>query len=477
MAKAQTKTKADRSPLELLEKYERPGGSTIFTMFPHLTDAGNAERFAYYQKDESCFCDPWKRWLVWNELRWIPDNRNEILKRSKKILRELHHEIGSIRNDVQRAAIASHIAKSESDSKIRAFLHLAQGELPAVPDDFDRLPWELNVENGTIDLQTGERRKHNPGDMITKLANVAHNPDAECPHWLSFLDRIFGGNADLILFLQKAVGYSLTGDTREQCLFILYGSGANGKSTFLHPLRKMLSDYGQQTSIETFMIKRNDQIPNDLAALKGARFVSAVEAEQGRRLAESMVKQLTGGDRIAARFLHQEWFEFEPQFKIFLATNHKPIIRGSDLAIWRRIRLIPFTVTIEPEEQDRELPLKLEAELPGILNWALEGCKEWQESGLEMPEEVKAATDAYRSEMDVMSAFFDDCCCVEKNTMAKASDLYAGFVSWAERSGEYKLKQRAFGMQLTERGFDSIHQRDGNWWLGIGLREENAPCE
>ena len=461
----------ETSPFELLERFDRPIGSTSFAMFPHLTDAGNAERFAEQNRLDIRFCDPWKKWIIWDGTRWIIDNTNSILKLAKNSLRNLHFEIGGIKDDQKRAAIASHIAKSESDAKIRAFLHLAQSEIPAVPDEFDSDKWLLNLENGTINLRTGEKRPHNSKQMIMKQANVSYDPDAECPVWLSFLDRIFNGNEHLISFLQKAVGYSLTGDTREQCLFILYGSGANGKSTFLYPLRKMLNDYSQQTSIETFMVKRNDSIPNDLAALKGARFISAVEGEQGRRLAESLVKQLTGGDRIAARFLHAEWFEYEPQFKIFLATNHKPIIRGSDLAIWRRIRLIPFTETIEPEDQDKSLPLKLEQELPGILNWALEGCKQWLESDLKMPDEVKDATEKYRSEMDIISAFFEDKCKLEQNEMVNTTELYRAFAAWAEAGGEHKTTQRAFSAQMTERGFDSMHRMDGNWWIGISLNE------
>jgi putative DNA primase/helicase len=282
---------------------------------------------------------------------------------------------------------------------LSAWPAVSQG-YPVIPEHLDQDPWLFNVENGTIDLKTGELRPHERGALITKLAPVQYDREAECPTWWKFLMRIFNGNLALIEFLQKAVGYALTGSTREQCLFFLHGLGANGKSTLLEIIHTLLGDYAHRTSSETFLIKKSGGIPNDVAALRGARLVGAVEVESGRRLAEVLIKEMTGGDRISARFLHAEWFDFKPEFKIFLAANHKPVIRGTDHAIWRRIHLIPFNVQIPKPEQDRDLPEKLKAELPGILNWALEGCQMWQLYGLEPPAEVQAATQDYREEMD-----------------------------------------------------------------------------
>ena len=246
--------------------------------------------------------------------------------------------------------------------------------------------------------------------FITKLAPVNFEPDAACPRWLEFLSRIMDGNEQLIDFLQRAVGYALTGETSEQCLFIFYGSGANGKSTFLQTMSYVLGDYSMSTPTETLLVKRRGAIPNDVARLKGARFVIACEADAENRLAESLIKQMTGGDTISARFLHQEWFDFEPTHKVFFGTNHKPVIKGTDYAIWRRIRLVPFEITIPEGERDKNLPEKLKAEADGILAWAVQGCLVWQQQGLGVPEEVKAATDSYREEMDILGEFLKDRC-------------------------------------------------------------------
>jgi putative DNA primase/helicase len=274
-------------------------------------------------------------------------------------------------------------------------------------------------------------------------------------------------------FVQRAVGYSLTGNTREQVIFIAHGTGRNGKSTFTTTLLSLLGEYGQQTPTETLMVKRGDSIPNDLARLKGTRLVAAMESDEGRRLSEALIKQLSGGDRIPARFMRAEWFEFQPTFKIWLATNHKPVIRGTDLAIWRRIRLVPFTVTISEQEEDKQLGEKLQAEFPGILRWAVEGCLAWQQHGLGMPEAVKNATAGYREEMDVLGAWVAECCVIEPNAKAGAKELYASYTAWCEAGGERALSQRAFGLQLGERGFERYRGTGKkHMWRGIGLKSD-----
>jgi putative DNA primase/helicase len=270
------------------------------------------------------------------------------------------------------------------------------------------------------------------------------------------------------------VGYALTGITWEQVLFFLYGLGANGKSTFLEVIQTMLGDYATQTTSETFMLKRHGSpISNDVADLRGARFVSAVEIESGRRMAEVLIKQMTGGDRLKARFLYSEHFEFKPEFKIFLAANHKPVIQGTDTAIWRRIRLIPFTVQIPEIEQDRELPDKLKAELPGILNWAIEGCINWQNHGLTPPQAVQDATQNYRQEMDTLADFLAECCIMAPETSALAADLYKKYCGWAEENGEKKpFSQKVFGTALAERGFERTRAHGGKkLWKGIRVND------
>jgi putative DNA primase/helicase len=277
------------------------------------------------------------------------------------------------------------------------------------------------------------------------------------------------GRRELIHFLQKAIGYSLTGNTQEQCFFILYGTGANGKSTLLDTLLALLGSYAKQAAPDVLLSKSIDRHPTELADLMGARLVTAIETGEGRRLAENLVKQMTGGDRIKARFMRQDFFEFSPTFKLFLATNHKPQIRGTDYAIWRRIRLIPFTVTIPEEERDPTLPEKLRVELPGILAWAVRGCLAWQHEGLKPPAEVAHATEAYRTEMDVLAAFLADCCVVHRNARVKASELYHIYTQWCEDNGEHVENQRSFGMRLSERGFERCKVKGLGWWRGIGI--------
>jgi len=277
------------------------------------------------------------------------------------------------------------------------------------------------------------------------------------------------GNQNLITFLQRAVGYSLTGATSEQVLFFLYGTGANGKSTFLDIIYELFGNYASATPTSTLLSKAgSDTIPNDIARLKGVRFVSAVETEDGRRLAESVLKQITGDKRISARFMRGEWFDFKPECKLWLAANHKPVIRGTDDGIWRRIRLIPFTVSIPPEEQDRKLFEKLLTELPGILNWAMQGCVRWQREGLDLPLEVKTAIATYRAEMDTLSDFFAECCIVAPDATASAKELYLRYTFWCEENGERPERQKAFGMRLSERGFKRV-KNNITIWHGIGV--------
>jgi putative DNA primase/helicase len=357
-------------------------------------------------------------------------------------------------------------------------IRLATSEpgIPVLLEQLDADPWLFNVVNGTIDLRTGILRPARREDLITKLAPVIYDPDARCPTWERFLQQIMAGNTALITFLQRAIGYGLTGVTSEQVLLLLYGTGANGKSTFLEVLRALFGDYARQAEFATFLARTSDAVRNDLARLAGARFVTAVEAASGRRLDEALIKQLTGGDPITARFLYQEFFEFTPQFKLFLATNHKPVIRGTEHAIWRRIRLIPFEVTIPQAQQDRTLPDKLRAELPGILAWAVQGCLAWQRDGLPMPTEVHQATETYREEMDTFGLFLADYCIVDPTDptrRATTGELFDAYLTWCRQNGEhFQLTKTHFGMRLGERGLTPIRLGKERGWAGIALAPE-----
>jgi putative DNA primase/helicase len=440
----------------------------------HLTDLGNARRFVAQHGEDLRHCQIWGKWLFWTGSHWKRDDDGEVIRRTKVTALGMYEEAAKAGTEDARRAIALHATRTEAEGKLRAMSSLAESEpeVAITPLVFDNDPLLLNCVNGTIDLRTGRLRPHHREDYITRVIPVEYDPDALCPVWERTLAHVFPEKPDLVDFFQRAAGYSLSGLTSEQVVLILYGSGANGKSTLIETLRGVMGDYSRQIPAESLMIRRNDNgQSNDVANLKGARLVSAIECEEGRRLAESRIKALSGCDTIIARHLYSEFFEFKPEFKLWLATNHKPVIRGTDLAIWRRIRLIPFTVSFPPERQDRNLSQKLKAEFPGILAWAVRGCLEWQRNGLGNPEEVAEATACYRSEMDVLASFIQDRCIQGRNLEASAKDLYCAFSAWAEEAGEKKMNQRAFGLKIRERGFRQYHSRSGDRWLGLGLRE------
>ena len=441
----------------------------------NLTDMGNAERVAALHGRDLRHCHEFDRWYVWDGARFGEDRAGAIVARAKETVRSIYIEAAAADDRLQRKALAKHAQSSEQASRIAAMISLARSEpgIPVTSTQLDRDPWVLNVRNGVIDLRSGELRPHDRMQLITKLSDVEYDNTATCPRFLAFLDQIMGGNSALITFLQRAIGYSLTGTTIERLIFILYGEGKNGKSTFLEAIRAMLGDYALRTPTETLLVKRDQGIPNDVARLRGARFVTASETEEGQRLAESKIKDLTGGDVISARFMRGEFFDFLPTFKLWLSTNHKPVIRGTDRAIWDRIRLVPFVVRIPTDEQDKHLRDKLIAEAPGILAWAVQGCLDWQRDGLTEPSEVRAATDSYRAEMDVIGAFIEDACLVDPDTSETAGILYSAYHKWCEANGERAFTQTMFGRRLTERGFDAVQLgRDRKrTWIGISLRE------
>jgi len=440
----------------------------------HLTDLGNAERFIADHGNDVHYCDPWSKWLIWDGYRWQRDELCKAEDLAKTTVRRIpHKEAIGVVDDAARQAILKHAIASERAPRIRAILELARSEegIPVRPDSLDREAWLLNLRNGTLDLTSLKLRKQRRADLLTKLAPVDYDPDAQAPRWQTFLDEIFDGDQELIRFVQRAAGYSLTGDTSAQVFFLLHGPGENGKSTLLETLAHLLGDYAQQAPPDTFLDKRYHGIPNDVARLQGARFVTAVETGETRRLDESLVKQMTGGDRITARFLRAEFFEFTPLFKVWFATNHKPTIRGTDHAIWRRIRLIPFHVTIGPEDRDDTLKQKLAQELPGILNWALQGLEDYGYGDkLDPPAAVVEATAEYRSEEDTLGAFIGERCRVDRNARAASADLYHAYTTWCAENGERLETQTRFGRALADRGYDSYSDGGRRYRVGLELQ-------
>lgn len=443
------------------------------------TDMGNAERLIARHGHDIRYCHAWKRFVVWDGRRWKPDDTGEVTRRAKQTVRAIYAEAAAVVGDddeskALRRALAGWAVRSENRSRLEAMIALAASEhgVSVTPDELDRDPWKLTCLNGTLDLRTGHLHPHNRADMITRLAPVEYDPAATCPTFDAFLARIFANRRTVIDFVRKATGYSMTGDTSERAMFILHGTGANGKSTLVETLAAGLGDYALTTPAETLMVKRDSSIPNDVARLRGARFVTAAESEEGRRLAESLVKRLTGGtDQVSARFLHAEFFDFKPVGKYWLSTNHKPSIRGTDDAIWSRIRLIPFDVTIPPAEQDKRLPAKLKDELPGVFAWMVAGCLAWLRDGLDAPAEVAAASAAYRAEQDVLAGWLAECC--EQNADAWTS-ARAAFDSFKDYANDNRITQTEFGKRLREKEFAPKRQNNVRGWAGFELLDAEA---
>lgn len=453
----------------------RPTGTPTTTYVE--TDVGNAERLIALHGHDMRWVPRWKIWLVWDGRRWCRDETGEVERRAKSVVRAMLRGAAKQTGDGKKEAI-NHAMRSEGASRLRAMVELARSE-PGVAIDYralDQQPMQLAVRNGTLDLATGQLRPHDRAHLLTKLVDIAYEPDAQCPTWLDTLSVLFSGDQALISYMQRAVGYSITGDTREQVLHLCHGTGANGKSTLLDVLGHLVGEYGQQADFTTFLERRHDSGPrNDVARLAGARLVRSSEVGDHKKLNEGLVKSLTGGDTITARFLFSEDFEFVPQFKLWLAANHKPVIRGTDYAIWRRICLIPFEVTITPEQRDPKLPAKLRAELPGILSWAVEGCQMWLESGLRPPERVLSATADYKTESDVIAAFIGDCCEVGGSMTVAAGALYTAYKRWAEDNGEYAMTSTRFGRELTDRGYSITKVSSGKLRHGLKLAHEERP--
>lgn len=440
----------------------------------HLTDLGNAERLVARHGQDIRHNDRLGGWLTWDGRRWARNQYHErIVPLAIETVHSIYDDARTLRNAGEQAKakrLAQWAWKSESRSRIEAMLELAKAGhgIPVAPDAFDSDPWLLNCANGTLDLRTGQLREHRRGDMISRLADVDFEPHAGAPTWDAFLHRTMGGDTEMIRFLQCIAGYALTGSTREEVLFLLHGPTASGKTKFLEGLRAVLGDYAAQTSFTSFLATRqNESARNDLARLAGVRLVTAVESDDGARLAEAVVKQLTGGDTVAARFLYHEFFEFRPEFKLVLATNHRPVVRGTDNAIWRRIKLVPFPNSLPEVDRDRGLLDKLYAERPGILAWAVRGCQEWQANGLQVPARVQEETEAYRTEQDALGRFIEECCLLGDSARVQATALYDAYREWAGRDAE---SQRRFGAAMSAR-FRRVRLGNGSiWYQGIGLQ-------
>lgn len=440
----------------------------------NLTDLGNTERLVARFGEDLRFCNPWRTWLYWDGFRWAKDETGAAMRMAQKVARGIYKEaLNSDDEGFRKNGIAWGL-KSEAQARIAALLKLAESKedsMQLLPKCMDQNPWLLNAANGTINLKTGELQPHNRGDYLTQLAPTPFDPKAECPLWESTLRLFFAENQALIDYFNRLAGYSLCGLVRDHILPVCYGFGSNGKSTMLGTLLNVLGpEYAMKAPHDMLMAKRGDSHPTDVAGLFGKRLVVAIESEAGKRLNESLIKELTGGDIVTARRMREDFWSFTPTHTLMMATNHRPVIRGTDDGIWRRLRLVPFTVQVDGSKADATVPERLKAEHAGILAWMVRGCLAWQSEGLDAPTEVELATAAYKAEMDTLGTFIGECCTVLPSLKSKADDLYTCYKQWCDKAGENAENQRKFGTAMTERKFRR-YKNVVTWYEGIGIRD------
>ncbi|MFB8509228.1 phage/plasmid primase, P4 family [Enterococcus durans] len=443
-------------------------------------DTGNAERFMNVYGTLARYSYINKRFYYYDGKYWQTDNTGEIPKMIDNVVDIIKNEKVLIPEDCDdpekiEEAFRKHVKRSRGNAGKKAMKEQIMHRMPVLPEEFDSDITLMNTQNGYLNLVDGALHEHDINKMFTRISNIEYTDKIDAPQWEEFLNQIFDNDKELIRYVQKAVGYSLTGSTREQCMFVLFGAGSNGKSVFLDTISHIMGSYATNMQADTIMIKGPSGGANtDIARLKGARLVTSSEPNEGVRMDEGLVKQLTGGDKVTARFLYGEEFEFTPEFKLWLATNHKPIIRGTDDGIWRRMNLIPFTIQIPDHKKDKNLKHKLKRESIGILNWIVEGCLLWQREGLKRPKIVEEASKEYREEMDVTSAFVNDCCELAIGAKVSARELFQAYKTWADDNGQYSMSSTKFGKEMGNK-FNKRKSDGLIVYEGIKLNDESTP--
>jgi putative DNA primase/helicase len=456
---------------------------------PH-TDTGNAERLVALYGCDIRFSVEMKKWLVWDGRRWNSEDSRRIKLLAKRTMRKMYTQAAAIDGNDAREKAEKHARKSESAAGIGAMLTCAEYEegIPAVADELDRNPYLLNFLNGTLDLKDGTLYKHRSEDVITKLVHFDFDPQAKCPLFLQFINRIMGASPEaseadleradrLVSYLQKCFGYSLTGDVAEKAVFCLFGAGNNGKTTLLEIIRFILTEYSTQVLIDSLMMhhsRESNASLADLGDLRGARFVTTSESEEGQRLAVGKLKYLTQGmGEIKTCRKYENPIKFIATHKLFLDANHKPVIRGAEKAVWNRLKPIPFTVTISAEEMDKKLLEKLKAEAPGILAWMFEGYQTWRSEGLGDPPEVAEASAAWQAESDRFPAFLEEKCVLALEAWVPVSQLWSAYQNWCEVNNErFIMPKTSFDERLESLGCKKRMRNDGTVraWVGIRFR-------
>jgi putative DNA primase/helicase len=444
------------------------------------TDLANAARLVAMHGEDLRFVPSWGRWLVWDGSRWADDDACRVPGMCAEVSRAVMREA----TDALRASGGSkaaegfyRFAKASQDARRLASMQTLARGLPGVSVDHSKLdpdPWALNVANGILDLRTGELMPHDRAALVTKMAGAEYDPAATCPRWDAFLRRAMGGNDALVGYLQRLVGYSLTGIIGEHVLAFLEGSGANGKSTFVNVVFGLLGSYACRAPRGLLFREQNAKHETGLTVLHGARFATCAEIDEGASFDEALVKDLTGGDPIAARRMREDFWTFQPTHKLWIAGNHRPRVRGADDGIWRRIRLVPWAVTVPEHERDPNLPAALRDELPGILAWAVRGCLEWQRAGLSEPETVREATAAYRAESDTFGQFLRERCVLESGARVARKELREEYEEWSREIGAHPLGARSLAERLRQLNVKSGSVRLGtkpvDGWVGVRLR-------
>jgi len=441
------------------------------------TDMGNGQRMARIFGETLRYVPELDKYILWNDIRWEVDDALQIQIRAEEMVYSIETEAiqaGEAGNAETAKELWGHFDKSQANARINAAIERFKPKVVTPKFELDTDDYLLGVKNGVVDLKTGKVREAQKEDFITKLARVEHNPIADCPIWKDFLLGVMQGDQDMVDYLQTVLGYMLTGSTREQCWFFLHGSGANGKSTLINVIDALMGDYADTISSENLMIKKHGGggASPELAKLDGKRLVVANELEENALMSEVLVKKVTGEDKIDTRFLYKDPFSYFPKFKFFMVGNHKPNIRGTDQGMWRRVRLIEFGAYFEPDDRDKLLDVKLLRELPGILNWMIEGCLKWQQQGLQTPLKVENQTDAYRKQQDVVQQWLDECCEVVKVTSKDfeyVQELFDSYNTWAERNNEWPMKKRQFTEKLKEKSFKFGNRSRGRIFKKIKL--------
>lgn len=438
-------------------------------------DTGNADRFIdrYGHLYKHSYIT--NKFYIYDGQKWKVDDRGAIRKLIDEMIESIKNEKVLHSEDVTeeeaRETFQKYYKKTRGTQSKKNIMNELMHRKTVTPDEFDKDDMLLNVTNGYIDLTSRELYKHDINRMFSQIANTDYSEKMQPAVWLDFLNDIFAGDKAVIRYIQKALGYSLTGSTREQVMFILFGKGRNGKSIFVETIAEILGDYSNNMQAKSLMVKKNDNVNTDIARLSKARFVTSSEPNEGFRFDEGLIKQITGGDKVTARFLYAEEFEYTPKFKIWVSTNHKPIIRGTDDGIWRRLVLIPFDVQIPEEKVDKDLKYKLLREAPAILNWMAEGAYMWMREGLELPEKLKDAGQIYRTEMDVVEQFIQEKCKRAEGVKETGKALYEEYKKWADENNEYKMDKNKFGKKLKEK-FRSKKMNNGVNYLGVELTEK-----